>query len=509
MDENAGSGAENNIPSWRKRIGLFSGPILALLFFLLVDLDPARPAVSATAAVALWMALWWISEAVPLSVTALLPVVLFPLTGVMSGRRVCELYFNDVIFLFIGGFIVAMAMERWKLHIRIALHTLRFFGVRPKRMVLGFMVVTALLSMWISNTATAMMMVPIALSVIIRLEEMVGKAKVKSFSTGLLLAIAYGASIGGVATLVGTPPNIAFARIFAISFPAAPEISFARWMLYGLPVSLVFLLISWGVLSLLFCRDDYAIDPSTFREQIRRLPPLSFEEKIVLVDFSLLALLWMTRAELKFGYLNFPGWASLFGHPEYINDGTVAILLTLPLFFIPARDGGMIMKRESIRRLPWNIILLFGGGFALAGGFTGSGLSAWLGERLIGLGGLHPVLLVGIICLFINFLTELTSNTATAQMILPLIASLSVAVGRNPLLYMIPATISCSFAFMLPVATPPNAIIFGTDRISIGDMVRTGLLLELLGAIVITGSIFLLGRIFGIDPSVLPPWAVH
>ena len=492
-----------------QRIGLFAGPVLAIALLLFFDLEPGRPAVTRTAAVALLMAVWWMTEAVPLAATALLPVVLFPLLGIMDGRKVAPIYFNHVIFLFIGGFMVALAMQRWNLHRRIALRVLLLCGVRPRRILLGFMVSTAFLSMWISNTATTMMMVPIVLAVVLKLEE--GTAHDR-LSTGLFLGVAYGASIGGVATLVGTPPNLSFARILNIHFPDAPEISFASWFLFAFPISMLFLVVAWLLLCCFHAggRHEKTLDQSVLRDQYRALGPLSYEEAVVLADFVLLALLWLFRNEIRIGNSVIPGWSGLFPGGAFLNDGSVAMGMALLLFLIPARSGSArkILDRQTVAKLPWHIILLFGGGFALATGFIDSGLSMWFGHRLSGLSAVHPLLLVAVLCLMITFLTELTSNTATAEMFLPILAALGVAIQVNPLLLMIPATLSCSFAFMLPVATPPNAIVFGTDRVRMTDMVRVGLILNLTGVAIVAGAIYLLGgSALGIELTGVPEWA--
>ena len=490
-----------------KKAGFILGPVTAILFFVFFNPDPAKPQVGYMAGIALLMAIWWITETVPLAVTALIPVALFPLFGVMDGKDVSALYFNHVIFLFLGGFMVALAMEKWNLHKRIALFTLLIFGTKPRRILLGFMIVTAFLSMWISNTATAMMMVPIALSLIINLEETLGKQKVRKYSIGLLLGIAYSASIGGIATLVGTPPNLSFARILNITFPDAPEISFANWFFFALPISVVFLFIVWLLLTFLFCRNGFKIDKSSFKQEFQKLGKMGFEEKVVLIVFLSLVLLWLTRADIQFGTFVIPGWSGLFPKAGYINDGTVAIALALLLFIIPDKNDSRILDWSTASRLPWNIVLLFGGGFALAGGFMESGLSVWFGEQMSGLESLSPGMLIGSICFLITFLTELTSNTATAEMVLPILAALGTAIGRNPLLLMIPATLASSFAFMMPVATPPNAILFGTKRLSILDMAKVGIIVNILGIIILTIGIILLGPLLGIDLNEMPDWA--
>ena len=502
-----------NSTAFQHRFGLFLGLFLALIVLLFTDLDPQNPNITRTLAVALLMATWWITEAVPLAVTSLLPVALFPLLGIMDGKTTSSAYFNHIIFLFIGGFVIALAMQKWNLHKRIALRILMFTGVSPGRILMGFMLSTAFLSMWISNTATAMMMIPIVLSIINKLEESVGEKNVSRYTIGLLLGIAYAASIGGVATLVGTPPNLSFVRIFAIYFPDAPSVSFAMWFIFALPISIVLFLVTWTFLHLSFKpkKGAWEINLSeSFGEQYKKLGKMKFEERVVLIDFIAVAFLWLFRTDLSFGSFSIPGWGNLFESPKFLNDGTVAILMAIVLFTIPSKQKGQqIMNWETANKLPWNIVLLFGGGFALAGGFKESGLSMWFGQQLSFAQSLPPVLVIAIICFMLTFLTELTSNTATTEMFLPILAGLAMSIKVNPLLFMIPATLSASMAFMLPVATPPNAIVFGTNRITMMEMAKTGIVLNFIGILVITLITYYWGQwVFTIDPSVFPSWAV-
>lgn len=494
--------------------GIILGPLIFLWITIFMDLEPGKPAVTYTLAIAILMAIWWITEIVPLAVTALLPVVLFPLFGVMNGKDVSSTYFNHVIFLFIGGFLVALAMQKWDLHKRIAIKILMLTGSSPARILLGFMLATSFLSMWISNTATAMMMVPILLSISGKLEEYINKKELDKYTVGLLLGVAYSASIGGIATLVGTPPNLSFARIFQIMFPQAPEISFSAWFIYALPISIIFFIITWVYLYLIYKpkRSFSSIKDVNFKEQYKALGPSTYQQKAVAIVFASLALLWLTRAGLKIGSVDIPGWSSLFNSPSYINDGTVAIAMSVILFLIPARnsESNRIMDWKTAAKIPWNIVLLFGGGFALASAFKVSGLSIWVGEQLAEIGSFPPILIIAIIAVTMTFLTELTSNTATTEMLLPVLAGMSVTIDVNPLLFMLPATISASMAFMLPVATPPNAIVFGSNKISVIQMAKTGFVLNLIGVIIITLVTYFWGSwVFGIEMGSMPEWAVH
>lgn len=503
---------EKSVTGRGKQFALLGAPLLSLIIILFTDLDPDNVKVTYCAAIALLMAIWWITEAIPLAVTALLPVALFPLFGVVDGKTISAMYFNHLIFLFIGGFLMAFAMERWNLHRRIALRILILFGISPGRILLGFMLATSFLSMWMSNTATAMMMVPIALSIVFKLEESLGKANTKKYAVGLLLGIAYSASIGGVATLVGTPPNLSFARIVSIIFPEMTEISFADWFIYALPVTIILFIAAWILLFLMYRPknnwENIRIDD--FRKEYAALGKAKTEEKIVLTLFTILAFLWIFRSGFNIQSFVVPGWAQLLKHPEYINDGTVAIFIAILLFIIPSssQKGERIMNWETARKIPWNIVLLFGGGFALAQGFVDSGLSTWFGEQLAGLANVEPLVLTLANVTMVSFLTELTSNVATTEMILPILAGLSISIKINPLLLMIPATLAASLAFMLPVATPPNAIIFGTNRITVKEMVKTGILLNLTGILIATLVMYFWGTlVFDIDVSAFPDWA--
>ena len=497
--------------SVKQFIGLVIAPILFIGIVSFVDLEPGKPEITFTLAIALLMAIWWITEIIPLAVTALLPVVLFPLFGVMDGREVSAAYFNHVIFLFIGGFVVALAMQKWNLHKRIALKILTYTGNSPARILLGFMFASAVLSMWISNTATAMMMVPILLSIIARLKDFLAPDQLKKYAIGLLLGVAYGSSIGGIATLVGTPPNLSFARIFQIMFPVAPEISFSAWFIFAAPISLIFFLFTWLYLYFMFRPklSQGKLHSVEFNSHYKALGKASYEEIVVFIIFIALALLWLSRSGVKIGDFTIPGWSDLFNAPKFINDGTVAIGMAVLLYLIPSKSTtGPLMDWKTTANLPWNIVLLFGGGFALAGAFKESGLSMWFGDQLSGIGALHPFIIILLICLSVTVLTELTSNTATIEMLLPVLAGLAVSIEVNPLILMLPATLSASMAFMLPVATPPNAIVFGSNKLKVMDMARAGLLLNIIGAILISLVTYYWGTwVFDFDVNVLPPWA--
>ena len=496
-----------------QKAGLFVGP---LIFFCLIfmDLEPGNPVVTRMAAVAALMAVFWITEAIPLFATALLPLVLYPLLGIMKGKAVAPVYFNSTIFLFIGGFMIALTMEKWNLHKRIALLIIRLIGGSPAMIVFGFMTASAFLSMWISNTATAVMMVPIGLAIILKMEEEFGIKDTRKFAVSLMLGIAYACSMGGVATIVGTPPNLSFVRIFEIIFPLAEPVSFGQWMLMGIPLMLVMGFFIWIMLTKIFFRPPIHLkaDRQIVNQEYESLGPVSFEERAVFTVFAATALLWIFRKKLEMGSITIPGWSDFLPWQGFIDDGTVAMFMAMLLFFIPVKDKtskeATLMGAEVIARLPWNIVILFGGGFALAKGFQATGLSVLIGEKFQWLAETSIIIMIPSICGSLTFLTELTSNTATTEMILPVLASVACAMKVNPLILMIPATLSASCAFMMPVATPPNAIIFGSGRVKIAEMAMVGFFINILGIIIITAIFYLLGtHIFPIDFSVFPKWA--
>ncbi len=494
-----------------RSVGLWLG-LAAFALLLIFPAAPDNPPASRLAAVAALMAIWWMSEAIPLFATALAPLVLFPLLGIMPGRDTAPIYLNSTIVLFIGGFMIALTMQKWNLHRRIALDIIHRVGGGPARLVLGFMIAAAFLSMWVSNTATAVMMVPIGLAIVLQVESRAGDAA-HPLSVGLMLGIAYGCSVGGMTTLVGTPPNLSFVRIHEILFPDAPTIAFGQWMVVAFPVGVIMLLAAWLLITRVMYRapPSLRIDPATVADERARLGPVSFEERAVLTVFAVTALLWVFRVDLDLGGFTVPGWSDVLPWPGLVDDGTVAIAMASLMFFIPARNregGTRIMGPEIIPRLPWNIVLLIGGGFALASAFQQTGLAQLIGARFDAAAALPTFALILLVCLAITFLTELTSNTATTEMILPILAAVAVATGTHPLILMIPATMSASCAFMMPVATPPNSIVFGSNRISIPEMARAGIVLNLFGALVIASVVYTLGLVvFDIDPSAVPAWA--
>jgi sodium-dependent dicarboxylate transporter 2/3/5 len=465
-------------------------------------------------ALAVLMAWWWITEAIPVPATALLPLVLLPLLRVQPMGQVAACYADSNIFLFMGGFFLAVTMERWGLHRRLALQVIRLIGSNPRTLVLGFMVATGALSMWISNTATTLMMYPLALALILHLEQTgVAEHSHARLKTALMLGVAYAASIGGIGTLVGTPPNVIFAAQMARLFPNAPPFGFLDWMKVGLPFVLVFLPLTWLLLTRVLLplgKAGVVEGREVVREELARLGPPSRGEWLAGMVFVLTALAWVTRSDLDFGGVRLPGWATLLGIGAQVNDATVAMMAAVLLFVLPVdlRCRQFLLDWQTARGIPWGVLLLFGGGIALAGAFESSGLASWVGHKLSLFRSLPPVVFVMVVCLVITFLTEVTSNTAIATIFTPVLGATAVAVGINPLLLMIPGAISASCAFMLPVATPPNAIVFASGHVSIPQMARAGVLLNFLGVIVVTLVVYLVAvPAFGIKMGMLPTWA--
>ena len=468
----------------RNVVGLLAGPLLFMLLLLSPLPEGMTPQGLRVAAVAVLMAVWWVTEAIPIPATALLPIALFPVLGVLSGSEVTHAYGNHLIYLFLGGFLIAVTMQKWNLHHRIALYTIRLVGVTPQRIVLGFMLATAFLSMWISNTAATMMMVTIAMAVTGEMEhDQRHRPGEFWFGTVLMLGIGYAASIGGVATLIGTPPNAIFAGVMEKTYGVS--ISFLDWMMFALPLSLVMLFIVWYYLSrVLFTRADMHLPGSKamIREHIARLGPMSRQELAVAAVFSVVALLWILRGFFQ------PQALSM------VKDSTIAIAGALLLFLIPVdlKKREFLLDWKTAVTIPWDIIVLFGGGFALAQGFSESGLTSWLAGQLTVLQGFNSILIIAAVVLLVVFLTEVTSNTATASLLLPVMGALATAIDMNPLGLMVAAVVAASFAFMLPVATPPNAIVFSSRYISITQMAAAGFRLNLIGVLVITGFVYLL-----------------
>ncbi len=480
------------------KIGLIAGPVaflIVLCFFHPVGLSkPANGVLAST----LWIAIWWITEAIPIAVTALLPIVLFPLTGGLALSATTAQYGHRFIFLYMGGFMIAIAIEKWGLHKRIALHVIHLIGSNITRIILGFMMATAFMSMWISNTATSVMMLPIGMAIITQLKDNPATVADENliFGKALMLAIAYSASIGGMATLVGTPPNLVLAGVLQETYNV--EISFSRWMMFAFPISCVLLFICWKYLTTIafrFKEKSFPGGKAEIRRLLKELGVMSNQEKIVLAVFVVTALMWITRSLLQ-------QWIPA------LDDTVIAMTGGILLFLIPSgKTGEQIISWNEAVKMPWGIILLFGGGMALAHGFGESGLAVWIGSQMSLLQGFSIMMLLLILIASVNFLTEITSNLATTAMLLPILAPIALSIDVHPFLLMVSATVAASCAFMLPVATPPNAVVFGSGYLRIPDMVRTGIWMNLISILLLTLiAYFVLPYLWGFVPEEFPEY---
>ncbi|WP_282112133.1 SLC13 family permease [Maribacter stanieri] len=481
-----------------KLLGLILGPILFFIihfFFHPVGLSEQANAVLAST---IWIAVWWITEAIPIAVTALLPLVLFPLSGGLELSATSGSFGHKYVFLYMGGFIIAIAIEKWNLHRRIALNIINLIGSDVRKIILGFMVATAFLSMWISNTATSVMMLPIGLAIIKQLEDnpKTAEDENKTFGKALMLAIAYSASIGGVATLIGTPPNLVLAGVVLDTY--GYEITFMQWFAFGLPISIILIFICWKYLTkyaFKFKQKSFPGGKEEIKRLLSNLGKISYEEKVVAFVFALTAFCWITRSFLLQKIL--PG----------LDDTIIAIFFAIVLFLIPSKKkGDQIINWEEAVKMPWGIILLFGGGMALAKGFEVSGLAVWIGSQMTSLAGLPIIILILVLIAAVNFLTEITSNLATTAMLLPVLAPMALTIDVHPFVLMVGAAVAASCAFMLPVATPPNAVVFGSGYLRIPDMVSKGFFMNVISIIILTFFVyFVLPELWDISINSFPP----
>lgn len=480
-------------------MALVGGPLLGWGAWLLTLRIGAAPA--AMAAVVAWMAVWWISEAVPLAVTSLLPVVLYPLLGIMDLPATAACYGRDVIFLFLGGFLLALGVERSGLHRRIALHIVHRIGASPAQLVLGSMLAAALLSMWINSTAAVLVMLPIGMSL---LSAAPGHARL---GAAIALAVGYGATIGGMATPVGTPPNLVFMAQWKQFFPDRAPIGFGQWMLFGVPYAALFLLATWLLMVRVIFRmpGTSAVDKASLRDQLKALGGASRDERRSALVFGLTALLWITGDRIAFtDAAVFPGWRN---NPwidlRGFGDPAVAMLGGIALFLLPAvdRSGASRMLLDwdfAQARIPWGVVLLIGSGFAIAGGIDASGLSGAIGKALVGWRTGSAASQVGLIAAAVTLLSELGSNTAVASLVLPILARTAELWGMAPQAVMIPATLAASCGFMLPIASPMQAIVFSSGRLTVRQMMKAGVWMDALGVVLLVLLWSLIGTaVFG------------
>lgn len=494
------------------RLGLIGG----LLAFFAVGLAPSPEGLTAAgqwaAATTVLMAVWWLTEALPPAATSLVPIVVLPLVGAMPAGDVTRAYASETNMMFLGGLMIATAVERWNLHRRMALAIVQSFGRTPSGLVFGFIAATAAISAWVSNAATTMMMMPIATAVLLHFREDSPDVE-RELGPPLLLSIAYAASIGGLATIIGTPPNAIFVGQMAQLFPDAPRVGFLQWMMVGVPTALILLPIVWFYL-VRFASPLWSmkavLDRSVIAGQRAKLGVMSTAERRVLVIFAMTAALWIFRSPIRTDGLSIPGWSDLLSEPGFVGDSTVSIGMTLLLFVIPSgqRAGEKLLDWQSAVRIPWGVLILLGGGFALADATRATGLAQWIGQSLGAVGSLGPLATVALLCLVIVFLTEVMTNTALTTIMMPVLAASAVASGIDPLLLMVPCTLTASLAFMLPSGTAPNAIVFSTGHVTVRYMARVGFWLNILSVFVITGITFAIARpVFGISLNSLPFWA--
>jgi sodium-dependent dicarboxylate transporter 2/3/5 len=526
--------AEEPVPLVVSRVGGVLAIVLFAAIWFWPEVAGMSPPAQRLAAIAALMAVCWMTQAIPIEVTSLLPLMLFPLLGIQSAKGVAGTYFSDSSFLYLGGFILALGIERWRLHKRIALTIVSALGVGTRRIVLGMMLATFVISMWISNTAATLLMLPIGLALLDSLAEWHEHSAEKDTAFSHLgmattLGIGYAATIGGMATLVGTPTNLVYIDVFRRLYPDGPQMSAGQWMTVWTPFAFLFLLFAWALLTLGSRPPKWIVplDRRMFRMQLGELGRMQVGERWMAGIFAFTVFAWLFRTDFVFGStMLVPGWGRLAhgwleslgvaetGRNEWINDSTVAMAVAVALFLIPVQrqtDGTWqtLMDWQTASRLPWGVLLLFGGGFALADACRATGLAEWCGQRLAGaVDGLPVWLTILAVCLLVTFLSELTSNVATANALLPMIAGTAVALGYDPRLLMIPASIAASCGFMLPVSTPPHAIVFGTGRIRLSQMTRYGLVLNLVGSVMIVVSTYwLLVPQTGIAIGIVPEWA--
>ncbi len=488
----------------------YNGLIGGIVFLIIVLMLPVPAGMSVSArnagAVALLMAIWWITEAIPVFATAFLPMVLFPLLKILPAGETAINYGHDLVLMMISGFFIAKAIETQNLHKRIALMLIRALGTSRSRILMSIMIATAFLSMWIANVTAALMMLPIGLAIITK-EETLGSANPK-FGTAVMLGIAYAASIGGVSTLIGSPTNLIYVGIMAKLFPAAPPISFFEWLKIGIPVLLIFLPLIWYYLVYSFkIKGSIPGNRELIEEELKTMGKMSVGEKRVMYIFLFTVFGWVFREGFTFDQVVIPGWSTVLGVGEYVQDSTVGMFSALLLFMLPSGDKKRLLDWKAAGSIPWGVGVIVGGGYALATSFKTTGLADWLGSQLAFVSS-YPTLIVLIIVVgAVLLFTEMNSNTATANIFLPILASMAVASSINPMLLMIPATFACSFVFIMPAGTGPNTVIFASNRLTVPDMAKAGIWLKLLSMILLPLVLYvLIIYVFGIDLA-LPVWA--
>lgn len=472
-----------------KIIGFWAGILILMISIFITPPEGMKPEAAKALGVTLLMAIWWVTECIPIYATAFIPVALFPLLGILDADTTSANYGHNYVLMLLGGFFLAKAIEISGLHKRVALYIIRKIGTSRRKIILSFMIATAFLSFWIANVAVALLMLPIALAIVDKEEH--NKETNPHFGLALMLAIAYSASIGGTGSLIGTPPNMVFAGIVTKLFPELPEIDFLEWMKIGVPIVLIALPLTWFYLIKYFkITGNFSGSKEIIEEEIKSIGKMSMMEQRVLFVFVFTALGWIFRKDIELNDFVIPGWSSLLNIKDYVHDSTVAILSALLLFTIPSGEKISKHKRlldwKSASTVPWGVVMIVGGGYAIAESFSQTGLASFIGQELSFISAYPSILVLVIVITMMIFITEINSNTATANIFLPVLASMAIAAQINPLLLMIPATFACSFSFMLPSGSGTNAVIFGSNRVTIAEMAKCGFGLNLFFVILLT-----------------------
>lgn len=468
----------------------YSGIIGGIIAFVVILLLPTPTGMSVeakgAAAVVVLMSVWWVTEAIPVYVTAFVPLVLYPPMRILSPADTAANYGHSYALMFLAVFFLAKAIETQNLHKRIALSIINIFGNSRQKIVLSMMIATAVVSMWIANVTTALMMLPIGLSILAKDDEVEGAQK-NLFAPGLMLAIAYSASIGGLVTLIGSPTNMIFVGIYEKMFPKAPPINFFIWLKIGVPILIILIPVFWYFIIRYFkIEGNLSNNLTIIKEELDALGKMSSGEKRVLYVAAITVFGWVFKDDLILGQIVIPGWTGIFGITGNVHDGTIAMASAILLFMIPANKERRLINWKEASQIPWGVVMIVGGGYAVAEGFVSTGLADWLGSQLSFINGYPFFMILVIVISFVLFFTEFNSNTASANILLPVLASTAIAASINPLLLMIPATIACSCAFMMPAATGPNTVVFASERVSVAQMVKCGFWLNIITLVLLT-----------------------
>lgn len=474
-----------------RKIGLWLGLVGLISLLMIPNIGSLSTEGQYTLAVASLMVIWWITEPIPIYATAFIPVVLFPILGILPANDLAQSYGHNYVLMLLGGFMLARGIEEQNLHKRIAYKVISWLGTKKHFLLLGFMLTTAFLSMWIANMAVVLIILPIAMALIDQEKRIDGRRS--HFETALILGIAYAASVGGTGTLIGTPPNLVLTGLLDQLFPTSPEISFFDWLKIGLPLVIICIPIIWIYLMLFFSiSGELAGGNQLLKQQTEELDKMTTGEKRVLVIFVLTALGWIFRKDMQIDTYTLPGWSSLLGVSDYVHDSTVAMFGALALFLTKDGHRKSLLDWKTAATIPWGVAMFLGGGLALGAAFKSTGLATWLASNFVGLESLPLFLMITVLVFLMIFITEVNSNTATAIIFLPILASMAIAVQINPLLLMVPATIASSFAFMLPSGTGTNTVVFASQRLTVHEMARTGFWLNIIFTLLLPVILYIL-----------------